>query len=151
MTPTPDVPRCFRYSSQFPYSGGYAEIESRITKIYSSVVVSTDTPSTLNECFRSNLNSRQEWDIFSNPMKAQGVISEIATTWENISSSGIKDGRNVKTALSRYSSAVPRQNVMPRVKVSASSTIRRTACRSLFIHRRPVSRMIPMVRMTSPA
>ena len=101
MTPTPDVSRCFRYSSQLLYSAGYAEIESRITKIYSSVVVSTETLRTLKECFRSNLNSRQEWDIFSNPMKAQGVIREIAITWEKISSSGIKDGCKVKTAASR--------------------------------------------------
>ena len=73
------LPMSLMYSSQLEYLSGYADADISSTKRYSTVAVITAVVIILKALVLGNVNSSDELEIFSKPMKAHGEMQAICT------------------------------------------------------------------------
>ena len=90
--------------------------------MYRAVEESTAAVSTVKDLFLEKVNSSVDWEIFSNPINAQGEINAICITWDIGLLSETKPGSKENRLVSRLAMATAKQMTMPATKTIASST-----------------------------
>ena len=103
-----------------------------------------------NIFFSENLNSSTEFEIFSNPINAQGEIHAILTTWETADLSGIKAGLKVDMSPPRCKNEAMKQTVIPAVKVTARIIIMISEIFFDVMHSIPAKRIAMIDKSASP-
>ena len=88
--------------------------------------------------------------MFSKPMKAQGEIQAIRTTWFRALRSGRSMGSIVKPVPPSPAAAPRKQRMIPTERTTAMTTIMVMVIRLDWIHNRAMTRIAAMVSRASP-
>ena len=95
--------------------------------MYRAVEESTAAVSTVKDFFLEKVNSSVDWEIFSNPINAQGEIKTICIIWDKGLLPETKPGSKENKLASRLAMATAKQMTMPATKTMASTIFAFTA------------------------
>ena len=129
------------------YWGGKAVTDRRATAIYSAVVATTETVRIRKDLPTGKVNSSTAWETFSKPMKAQGEMTAMLTTWEMARVSGTKAGARERSCRKRAAAHTPR---MPRKNTATMTTMARIMALLQRMHSTAASSAAATVSSTSP-
>ena len=101
-----------------------------------------------NVLVRENVSSSDKWDMFSNPMKAQGDMHAMRTIWESALLSGRKPGSNDPNWPAWPEAAAMKHTVMPTQINATHATI---TCASAFLARMHTSATMRIAAIESSA